>query len=79
MGADKKEIQMIKTQLTVLPILVFQMFSTVNDFHKEIPVPVKLTEERGRIEARIALELLNAPKERLEKLVHACELLYTAL
>jgi len=61
---------MIKTQLTILPLLVFQMFSTVNDFHKDLPVPVKLTEDRGRIEARIALQELNAPKDKLEKLTN---------
>ncbi len=61
---------MIKTQLTILPFVVFQMFTAVNDFHKEIPVPIKINEDRGRTETRIALEILGAPKQHLENLTN---------
>lgn len=70
MGSDTKENNMLKTQLTIIPLVVFQMFTTVNDFHKQIPIPIKLNEDRGRTETRIALTILNAPKERIDKLTN---------
>lgn len=64
---------MLKTvTLTLLPALTFQVFSVVNDFHKEFPQPVSIKEPITLTETREALKILGAPKDKLEKLTKAC-------
>ena len=59
---------------TLLTVATLSIFSTVNDFHHALPTPVSFKNEKEDIvrrKARYALEELNAPKERINRLVNA--------
>lgn len=60
-------------KLTLLTLTTFTIFSSVNDFHHALPTPVQFNQKEDivRKKARYALEELNAPKERMERLINA--------
>lgn len=64
---------MIKTTTIMLATLsMFQIFNSVNDFHRTLPVPVLLNEEDKMITTRLALIEAKAPLQRLETLTRSC-------
>jgi soluble lytic murein transglycosylase-like protein len=69
---------MIKSTIIAASFATLTIFSAVNDFQKEIPQPVQIKEDSIRTRARIALEELHAPKERIPRLVNAVHAGYIA-
>lgn len=49
----------MKTALVVLPMLTLGMFTTVNNFHQEIPQPVRISEDSRLARTEQAIRLLG--------------------
>lgn len=50
---------MIKLQLTLLPLVLFQIFGTVNDFHRDLPQPVRVSEDNRLTAIKQTLTILG--------------------
>ena len=58
--------------VTLLTATTFQIFDAVQDFQTNFPQPLAIKEDVKLTETRLALRLLNAPPEKLDKLTKAC-------
>lgn len=62
---------MFKSTITAFSLITLTIFSAANNFNKDLPTPVQVQEDIIRTKARFALQELNAPPDRINRLVNA--------